>query len=109
MLVRIPLSWYLSRLPQADLFHIGFAAPLASLVSLGLCAAYLWRSVRQERLSAGPSVQQARLGRAQQGQSGITAGSNELKSKPTQHSCKELLSLGIQPDVIVCRGWNATA
>ena len=30
-------------------------------------------------------------------------GSNELKSKPTQHSCKELLSLGIQPDVIVCR------
>ncbi len=30
-------------------------------------------------------------------------GSNELKSKPTQHSCKELLSIGIQPDVIVCR------
>ncbi len=27
----------------------------------------------------------------------------ELKSKPTQHSVKELLSLGIQPDVIVCR------
>jgi len=30
-------------------------------------------------------------------------GSHELKSKPTQHSCKELLSIGIQPDVIVCR------
>ena len=30
-------------------------------------------------------------------------GSGELKSKPTQHSCKELLSIGIQPDVIVCR------
>jgi CTP synthase len=30
-------------------------------------------------------------------------GSNELKSKPTQHSVKELLSLGIQPNVIVCR------
>jgi len=29
--------------------------------------------------------------------------SGELKSKPTQHSVKELLSLGIQPDVIVCR------
>ena len=27
----------------------------------------------------------------------------ELKSKPTQHSVKELLSIGIQPDVIVCR------
>ena len=30
-------------------------------------------------------------------------GSGELKSKPTQHSAKELLSLGIQPDVIICR------
>lgn len=29
--------------------------------------------------------------------------SKELKTKPTQHSVKELLSLGIQPDVIVCR------
>lgn len=31
------------------------------------------------------------------------SGSYELKTKPTQHSVKELLSLGIQPDVIVCR------
>lgn len=31
------------------------------------------------------------------------AGSEELKSKPTQHSAKELLSLGIQPNIIVCR------
>ena len=30
-------------------------------------------------------------------------GTGELKSKPTQHSCKELLSVGIQPDVIICR------
>ncbi len=30
-----------------------------------------------------------------------TAG--ELKSKPTQHSVKELLSLGIQPDILLCR------
>ena len=30
-------------------------------------------------------------------------GTGELKSKPTQHSVKELLSLGIQPDVILCR------
>ena len=28
---------------------------------------------------------------------------DELKSKPTQHSVKELLRLGIQPDIIVCR------
>ncbi len=30
-----------------------------------------------------------------------TAG--ELKTKPTQHSVKELRSIGIQPDVLVCR------
>lgn len=30
-------------------------------------------------------------------------GSCELKSKPTQHSVKELLSLGIKPSIIVCR------
>ena len=30
-------------------------------------------------------------------------GTGELKSKPTQHSVKELLSLGIQPDILVCR------
>lgn len=29
--------------------------------------------------------------------------SGELKTKPTQHSVKELLSIGIQPDMIVCR------
>ena len=28
---------------------------------------------------------------------------NELKTKPTQHSVRELRSIGIQPDVIVCR------
>ncbi|MBI1767513.1 MAG: CTP synthase [Bacteroidetes bacterium] len=27
----------------------------------------------------------------------------ELKTKPTQHSVKELLSYGIQPDILVCR------
>ena len=30
-------------------------------------------------------------------------GSGELKSKPTQHSVKELLSVGIQPDLLLCR------
>jgi CTP synthase len=30
-----------------------------------------------------------------------TAG--ELKSKPTQHSVKELLEIGIQPDILLCR------
>lgn len=31
------------------------------------------------------------------------AKSGEMKTKPTQHSVKELLSIGIQPDLIVCR------
>ena len=30
-------------------------------------------------------------------------GSEELKSKPTQHSVKELLGLGLPPSIIVCR------
>nr|WP_314263272.1 CTP synthase (glutamine hydrolyzing) [uncultured Moellerella sp.] len=31
------------------------------------------------------------------------AAAGEVKTKPTQHSVKELLSIGIQPDVLVCR------
>ena len=33
----------------------------------------------------------------------VIKSSGEVKSKPTQHSVKELQSLGIQPDLIVCR------
>jgi len=31
------------------------------------------------------------------------AAAGELKTKPTQHSVKELTALGVQPDVLVCR------
>jgi CTP synthase len=31
------------------------------------------------------------------------AASGELKSKPTQHSVKELREIGIQPDILLCR------
>ncbi len=31
------------------------------------------------------------------------AASRELKTKPTQHSVKEMLSIGIQPDILLCR------
>lgn len=31
------------------------------------------------------------------------SGSNELKTKPCQHSCKELQSLGIRPNIVVLR------
>ncbi len=33
----------------------------------------------------------------------VPVGSNELKTKPTQHSVRELRSIGIQPDMIICR------
>ncbi|NUS39203.1 MAG: CTP synthase, partial [Lysobacter sp.] len=32
------------------------------------------------------------------------AAAGELKTKPTQHSVKELRSIGIQPDILLCRG-----
>lgn len=35
------------------------------------------------------------------------AAAKELKTKPTQHSVKELRSIGIQPDIIVCRTQEA--
>ncbi|MBS9437804.1 CTP synthase (glutamine hydrolyzing) [Photorhabdus noenieputensis] len=31
------------------------------------------------------------------------AAAGEVKTKPTQHSVKELLSIGIQPDILICR------
>ncbi|MDP9267396.1 MAG: CTP synthase [Acidobacteriota bacterium] len=31
------------------------------------------------------------------------SAAQELKTKPTQHSVKELLSIGIQPDILLCR------
>ncbi|QCI19968.1 MAG: CTP synthase [Buchnera aphidicola (Brevicoryne brassicae)] len=36
-----------------------------------------------------------------------TAG--EIKTKPTQHSVKELLSIGIQPDILICRSEQTVA
>ena len=33
----------------------------------------------------------------------FVAGAGELKTKPTQHSVKELRSIGIQPDILLCR------
>lgn len=35
------------------------------------------------------------------------AASGELKTKPTQHSVKELQSIGIAPDILVCRSEHA--
>src|SRR5258705_11444779 len=32
------------------------------------------------------------------------ASAGEIKTKPTQHSVKELREIGIQPDILLCRG-----
>ena len=37
------------------------------------------------------------------------AAAHEIKTKPTQHSVKELRSMGIQPDLIVCRSDHEVA
>jgi len=33
----------------------------------------------------------------------VVGGSGEIKTKPTQHSVKELRGIGIQPDILLCR------
>src|SRR5712672_3291854 len=37
----------------------------------------------------------------------FVTGAGELKTKPTQHSVKELRSIGIQPDILLCRSDRA--
>lgn len=37
------------------------------------------------------------------------AAAGEIKTKPTQHSVKELRSIGIQPDILLCRAQNELA
>jgi CTP synthase len=56
-------------------------------------------AIRQFRHSAGPeNVMYIHVSLVP-----YLRGAGELKTKPTQHSVKELRSIGIQPDVIVCR------
>ena len=35
------------------------------------------------------------------------AAAGELKTKPTQHSVRELMQIGIQPDILICRSEQA--
>jgi CTP synthase len=37
------------------------------------------------------------------------AAAGELKTKPTQHSVRELMEIGIQPDVLICRSEHAVS
>ena len=55
-LVRIPFSYFMSRLPEAGMFVIGLATPLASFLSILLCAGYYfsgrWRRGIEEAIPA---------------------------------------------------------
>lgn len=48
-LIRVPLSYFLSRLPQTGMFQISLAVPASALVSLLLCISYFWWIRRQDR------------------------------------------------------------
>jgi CTP synthase (UTP-ammonia lyase) len=48
-------------------------------------------------------VNKAILARSSSGSSCSERQIGELKTKPTQHSVKELRSIGIQPDILICR------
>ncbi len=39
----------------------------------------------------------------------LIAATGELKTKPTQHSVRELMEIGIQPDILICRSEHAIA
>jgi Na+-driven multidrug efflux pump len=49
--VRLPLIWYLSRLPDASLYHISFGLPSASLVQflVGIAFLFFAKSEREQR------------------------------------------------------------
>lgn len=41
-LVRIPVSWMMSRIPGVTLFQVGFATPLATVFAIAFTVLYLW-------------------------------------------------------------------
>ena len=49
-LIRVPATWLLSKIPGADLFSIGFATPMSSLLSITIGIIYLrsgrWKSLK---------------------------------------------------------------
>ena len=49
-LVRIPVSWFMRRIPGVSLFQVGFATPLATVFAIVLTVLYL---VRYEKRAAG--------------------------------------------------------
>ena len=55
-MVRIPISFLVSRISGVSLFYIGLATPASTLVQILLCALYMARCVRAEKLAAAGEV-----------------------------------------------------
>ena len=56
-LVRIPVSFLVSRIPGVSLFAIGLATPASTLVQIILCGVYFMREMRQERAELGAKAE----------------------------------------------------
>ena len=56
-LIRVPATWLFSRLPHATLFHIGFAAPCASIASIFIGLLYLKKGKWQKSNILGGNLQ----------------------------------------------------
>ena len=55
-LVRIPLSYFLSRLPQTGMFLISLAVPASAVLNLTLCILYFIWLRRQDRKDSRPQA-----------------------------------------------------
>ncbi len=72
-----------------------------------------WKSATVGDIESLPFLEAIRQMRSQLGRSNTLfvhlsyvpyiAAAGEIKTKPTQHSVKELREIGIQPDVLICR------
>lgn len=47
--VRIPVSYYMSKLPHTSLFKIGLATPCSTIVQIILCSCIFWYLLKKEK------------------------------------------------------------
>lgn len=50
--VRVPVSYFMSKLPNTTLFKIGLATPASTIVQIIFCSVCLWLVIRGERREA---------------------------------------------------------
>ena len=47
--IRIPVAFFMSRIPDVSLFYIGLATPISSVGQIVLCLGYYWLKSRREK------------------------------------------------------------